>query len=137
MPLSPREERNLAAIEDNLNADDPRLAQLFGALPPAPDRPLPVRPADTAILTAALAALAGLHTITGGLHPLVTAILTCLLGVGWIVYAVRPGRLRHTNEHPGTMRTEAGLAGTPRGGRFRAAMGGIWLPTSSPPEREP
>jgi Protein of unknown function (DUF3040) len=89
MPLSPRDAKNLAAIENNLAADDPRLARLLETSPTAPDWRLPIRPVHAAILASALAALAGLHAVAGGLHPLITAILTCLLGVGWIVYTAR------------------------------------------------
>jgi hypothetical protein len=118
MPLSKREEQNLIAIEKNLAADDPGLARLLDGVPT--NRRLPIRPAHAAILAAALAALAGLHTVASGLHPLLTAILTCLLGLGWIAYTA------HSSTTPHPVR---GGVGTRRGPSFgsRVARCRAWL----------
>lgn len=100
MPLSPHEQRALAAIEDALNAQDPSLAARFHGARVRPQRGstppwlrwLPVPVVDVALLVLALAALAIVHTVVPQAHPLLTAGLTLALTGGWVVLAARRAR---------------------------------------------
>lgn len=94
MPLSPDEREILAAIERDLAETDPELVEALDAEPEAGRQPrwLPVRPREVATLTAALGALVALHTVAPELHTAVTAAITSLVTIGWLVHAARPGR---------------------------------------------
>lgn len=99
MPLSPHEQRALAAIEDALNAQDPSLAARFHGARVRPHRStpswlrwLPVSVVDVALLVLALAVLAIVHTVVPQAHPLLTAGLTLGLAGGWVVLVARRAR---------------------------------------------
>lgn len=99
MPLSPHEQRALAAIEDALNAQDPSLAARFHGARVRPHRSTPswlrwlsVPLVDVALLVLALAVLAIVHTVVPQAHPLLTAGLTLALAGGWVVLAARRTR---------------------------------------------
>lgn len=91
MPLSPREERILAAIEDGLGAQDPRLAAALARPRGARVRRLraPLGLAQTAALLAVLAVLVVVHAadLLPGLWG--TASVTLALLVPWTVWATR------------------------------------------------
>jgi hypothetical protein len=88
MPLPPREEKILAAIEDDLTWADPQLAKILTNMPTArTSRGLPITLRLAAVLVAGLTLLAALHGIVGTLHPVVTAALTCLLSIAWLTHA--------------------------------------------------
>ena len=86
MPLSPQEERALAALEEEL-ADDPALAAVLAARPSA--RPSYLPSARTTLhvvsLLAALGALIAVGTVVGD-RPLVLAVVTAALLVPWLVW---------------------------------------------------
>lgn len=99
MPLSPHEQRALAAIEDALNAQDPSLAARFQGARVRPRRTgpswmgwLPVSVVDVALLVLGLAVLAIVHTVVPQAHPLLTAGLTLGLAGGWVVLVARRTR---------------------------------------------
>ena len=93
MPLSPQEERALAALEEEL-ADDPALAAVLAARPSA--RPSYLPSARTTLhvvsLLAALGALIAVGTVVGD-RPLVLAVVTAALLVPWLVWVA--GSRRH------------------------------------------
>jgi Protein of unknown function (DUF3040) len=93
MPLSPQEERALAALEEEL-ADDPALAAVLAAKPSA--RPSYLPSARTTLhvvsLLAALGALIAVGTLVGD-RPLVLALVTAALLVPWLVWVA--GSRRH------------------------------------------
>lgn len=86
MPLSPQEERALAALEEEL-ADDPALVAVLAATPSA--RPSYLPSARTTLhvvsLLAALGALIVAGTLVGD-RPLVLAVVTAALVVPWLVW---------------------------------------------------
>jgi hypothetical protein len=86
MPLSPQEERVLAALEEEL-ADDPALVAVLAATPSA--RPSYLPSARTTLhvvsLLAALGALIVAGTLVGD-RPLVLAVVTAALVVPWLVW---------------------------------------------------
>jgi hypothetical protein len=86
MPLSPQEERALAALEEEL-ADDPALAAVLAATPST--RPSYLPSARTTLhvvsLLAALGALIAAGTLVGD-RPLVLAVVTAALLVPWLVW---------------------------------------------------
>lgn len=89
MPLSPREERILAAIEDGLGAQDPRLATALARVRRPRRAQAPLGPAQIAALVAVLAVLVVVHA--ADLQPGVwgTAVLTLALLVPWTFWANR------------------------------------------------
>jgi Protein of unknown function (DUF3040) len=93
MPLSPQEERALAALEEEL-ADDPALAAVLGAKPSA--RPSYLPSARTTLhvvsLLVALGALIAAGTLVGD-RPLVLGVVTAALLVPWLVWVA--GSRRH------------------------------------------
>ncbi len=94
MALSAREQRNLAAIEDELGEKDPALVATFArARPPSAVLqrfPLPVR--HVCLLLLALVALIVLHSLGLELSLAGSAILTVGLIAPWIVSAARGKR---------------------------------------------
>ena len=86
MPLSPQEERALAALEEEL-ADDPALVAVLAATPSA--RPSYLLSALTTLhvvsLLAALGALIAAGTLVGD-RPMVLAVVTAALLVPWLVW---------------------------------------------------
>ena len=91
MPLSPREERILAAIEDGLGTQDPRLAAALARPHHARFRRLrpPLGAAQAAALVAVLAVLVLVHAadLIPGLWG--TASITLALLVPWTAWATR------------------------------------------------
>ena len=86
MPLSPYEQRQLAAIAEDLGDPDPRLARALARAAPRTFqlRGLPFSLWHLAALGAGLCALILVHALAGELHPAVSAALTCgLVGV-WL-----------------------------------------------------
>jgi hypothetical protein len=96
MPLPPHEEKILAAIEDDLAGKDPRLATILTSAPftRPTQRLLSIPLRLVAVLVAGLILLAALHTLAGGLHPLATAALTCVVATAWLTHATRAMRDR-------------------------------------------
>ncbi|MBW0132700.1 DUF3040 domain-containing protein [Pseudonocardia abyssalis] len=98
MPLSPREQKALAAIEQEFAQQDPDLAATFqGAR--ARSRTvmpfwLPLSWTAVAALVPVLAVLVGVHALVAGLPPLLTGVLTVVLAGGWVVFAARTGASR-------------------------------------------
>jgi hypothetical protein len=86
MPLSPQEERALAALEEEL-ADDPALVAVLAATPSA--RPSYLPSARTTLhvvsLLAALGALIAVGTLVGD-RPMVLAVVAAALLVPWLVW---------------------------------------------------
>jgi hypothetical protein len=104
MPLSPREQRILAEIEDELGAPDPALA--------APSRRspvlawLPLSAIHAGVLVLALLTLVVLHSL--GIEPgaVGTAILTIGLIAPWVVVTARASQ-RRPSDVPGAPRPGA------------------------------
>lgn len=96
MPLSPREERALAALEEDLRADDPAFAAALAATPPARRSFLPSTSALHLLsLLAALGGLIAAGTLAGG-RPVVLAAVTAALLLPWLVWTTRSlGRRSH------------------------------------------
>ena len=90
MPLSPHEERALAALEEGLHADDPALAAVLAATPPA-RRSFPssamTLPRVFSLL-AALGTLIAAGTLAGD-QPVILAVITVALLVPWLVWTAR------------------------------------------------
>jgi hypothetical protein len=86
MPLSPQEERALAALEEEL-ADDPALAAVLGAKPSASPSYLPSTRTTLHVvsLLVALGALIAAGTLVGD-RPLVLGVVTAALLVPWLVW---------------------------------------------------
>ncbi len=91
MPLSPYEQRLLAAIEKDLTDHDPRLARTMTRRAPRSSelRRFPLRRQHLAALGAALLTLVLVHALTGEIHPAASAALTCGLIVPWLLGAAR------------------------------------------------
>jgi len=87
MPLSPQEERALAALEEELHADDPAFAAVLASTPSARPSYLPSAPATLRVLSllAALGALIAAGTLVGD-RPMVLAVVTAALLVPWLVW---------------------------------------------------
>jgi hypothetical protein len=87
MPLSPQEERALAALEEELHADDPALAAVLAATPSARPSYLPSARTTLHVLSllAALGALIAAGTLVGD-RPMVLAVVTAALLVPWLVW---------------------------------------------------
>jgi hypothetical protein len=90
MPLSPHEERALAALEEGLHADDPAFAAGLAAAPPARRslRPLAMTLPRVLSLLAALGAVIAAGTLAGD-RPVVLAVITVALLVPWLVWTAR------------------------------------------------
>ena len=87
MPLSPQEERALAALEEELHADDPAFAAVLAATPSARRSHLPSARTTLHVLSllAALGALIAAGTLVGD-RPMVLAVVTAALLVPWLVW---------------------------------------------------
>ena len=110
MPLSPHEERALAALEKELHADDPKLAATLAATPPARRafRPSATTAIHALSLVAALGVLIAVGTLAGN-RPVILAVVTVALLVPWLAWTAqssgrRPGARRG---HPGVARSTA------------------------------
>ena len=102
MPLSPQEERALAALEEEL-ADDPALVAVLAATPSA--RPSYLPSARTTLhvvsLLAALGALIAVGVLAGD-RPVVLAVATVVLLVPWLAWTARASTYRsHARRRPG------------------------------------
>lgn len=99
MPLSPREQRILAAIENELSEKDPTLVATFTETrSPSPVlQRFPLSSGHTYLLILALLALVILHTLVPQLGLAGSAILTGVLIVPWIVSASRAAERRYDN----------------------------------------
>ena len=99
MPLLPREQRILAAIENELSEKDPALVATFTET----RSPSPVlqrfllSAGHTYLLIIALLALVILHTLVPQLGLAGLVILTGVLIVPWIVSALRAAERRYGN----------------------------------------
>jgi len=94
MPLSAHEERALAALEEELHADDPAFAAVLGATPSARWSFLPSALTKPQVLSllAALGGLIAAGTLAGA-RPVVLAVITGTLLVPWLAWTARsPGR---------------------------------------------
>ncbi|GAA3225532.1 hypothetical protein GCM10017691_14440 [Pseudonocardia petroleophila] len=94
MPLTPREQKALDAIEQEFAQQDPDLAATFdGARPGRGALPfwLPLSWIALAALVPVLVVLAGVHALVPELPALLTGVLTVVLAGGWVVFAVRTG----------------------------------------------
>ncbi|HXV91662.1 MAG TPA: DUF3040 domain-containing protein [Pseudonocardia sp.] len=91
MSLSPREQRLLAAIEEELGEQDPRLAAALAHTRPGTPARLPVRCSHAAALVAALALLVVVHVLGLEQGVLGTGVLTVALLVPWLVWTARSG----------------------------------------------
>jgi hypothetical protein len=97
VPLSPREERILAAIEDGLDGDH-RLAAAFAAAQASRRRRLSAALGlPLAALVAALGLLVVVHAADLEQGPWGTAVLTLALLVPWTVWAARRTGTRISN----------------------------------------
>ena len=87
MPLSPQEERALAALEEELHADDPAFAAALAATASARSSYLPSARTTLHVLSllAALGALIAAGTLVGD-RPMVLAVVTVALLVPWLVW---------------------------------------------------
>jgi hypothetical protein len=90
MPLSPHEERALAALEEELHADDPAFAAVLGATPSARRSFLPSALTLPRLfsLLAALSTLIVAGTLAGD-RPVVLAVVTVALLLPWLVWTTR------------------------------------------------
>jgi hypothetical protein len=91
MPLSPREQRILAGIENELDAADPGLAATLAqprALSLLGQR-YPLSASHTWLLVLALVMLVLLHPLALDLGPIAVGMLTAALIVPWLVSAAR------------------------------------------------
>jgi Protein of unknown function (DUF3040) len=93
MPLSPQEERALAALEEELHADDPAFAAALAATPSARPSYLPSARTTLHVLSllAALGALIAAATLVGD-RPMVLAVVTAALLVPWLVWVAASQR---------------------------------------------
>lgn len=117
MPLSPHEEKALAALEEGLRADDPALAAVLAAAPPSSSQvgsPAslipPLRARHMVSLLVALLGLIVAGTVLGD-RPAALAGLTAALVLPWLV-----GTARSMTRRPGAV-----AAGTHRGRGRRPA----------------
>lgn len=91
MPLSPREQRILAGIEDELGADDPALAAGLSRAEPQSllGQYYPLSARHTWLLVLALVTLVVLHPLALELGAIAVGILTVALITPWLVIATR------------------------------------------------
>lgn len=96
MPLSPHEERALAALEQGLHADDPAFAAALAATPSTRRSVLPAPITLTRIvsLVAALGVLIAAGALAGD-RPAVLAVVTVGVLVPWLVWTARSSAHRH------------------------------------------
>lgn len=96
MPLSPREQRILAAIENELGDKDPALVATLTntRLPSSPLQRFPLPARQVYLLILALLALVIVHWVVPGLGPAGSVILTGALIAPWMVSASRAVRKR-------------------------------------------
>ncbi len=96
MPISPREQRILAAIEKELCDQDPGLVATFTntRLPSSVPQQFPLPAPQVYLLILALLALVIVHILMPGLSPAGSAILTGALITPWMVNASRAARRR-------------------------------------------
>lgn len=87
MPLSPHEEKALAALERGLRADDPAFAAVLGSTAGARP-PLPLSTLHVVALVCALLGLVGVGTVFGH-RPAVLALATGALLLPWLVGTAR------------------------------------------------
>ncbi|MHA6781098.1 DUF3040 domain-containing protein [Pseudonocardia saturnea] len=106
MSLSPREQRILAGIEDDLGGQDPALAARFTRSHhmSAVGIRFPLSPVHTGALLLALLLLIAVHAIAGDLVPAGTGLLTWALIAPWMVSAARASALLDGNHSAGTPR---------------------------------
>jgi Protein of unknown function (DUF3040) len=103
MPLSPHEERALAALEEELHADDPAFAAVLGATPSARRSFLPAALTLPRVLSllAVLSTLIAAGTVAGD-RPVVLAVITVALLLPWLVWTTRsPVRRSRVGLRPG------------------------------------
>ena len=90
MPLSPHEEKALAALEEGLRADDPTFAAVLDVAPSSArsslHRSVPLRTAYVLLLLAALGAVIAAGTLLGD-RPAALAVVTAALVLPWVVGA--------------------------------------------------
>lgn len=96
MPLSPREQRILVAIENELGDKDPALAATLTntRLPSSVLQRFPLPARQVCLLILALLALVIMHILMPGMSPAGSAILTGALIAPWMVSASRAARRR-------------------------------------------
>lgn len=106
MSLSPREQRILAGIENELGRKDPALAASLGRARPPSSFWLrsPLSGGHACWLVLALLVLAALHSAAVELGATGSGILTVLLIVPWMVSAVRSAARRCGQDAPKAMR---------------------------------
>jgi Protein of unknown function (DUF3040) len=94
MSLSPYEQRALAALEENLRADDPTFAAVLAA-PAAPTASVPsaLRARDVLTLLVALGGVITAGVLAAG-RPAVLAVVTGALLVPWLVVVARSAARR-------------------------------------------
>jgi Protein of unknown function (DUF3040) len=89
MPLSPDEQQLLAAIENDLSEQDPRLARTMTRTGSPSAGRFPLRRQHLATLGAALLTLILVHSSGADIHPAASAALTCGLLTTWLISAAR------------------------------------------------
>ena len=114
MPLSPREQRILTGIENELGEKDPALAATFtrAPLPASSWRRFPLSAVHTCLLIAALLTLVVLHPLALKLGAAGLGILTGVLILPWLVSASRAAERRFGTNGPRAPRngpTDQGL----------------------------
>lgn len=91
MPLSPREQRILAEIEDQLGRKDPELSDLFRRPPPAVPRGSPLSAAGLGCLVVVLLILVLVHPLVAAWGAGGVGLLTAALVVPWMIVTARAG----------------------------------------------
>jgi DUF3040 family protein len=91
MPLSHREQRILATIEDHVGRNDPELAATFAENLRSPlwRRWYPLTALDTGLLVLVLTVLVIAHPLALPLGPAGVGLLTVALVLPWLVRAIR------------------------------------------------
>jgi hypothetical protein len=91
MPLSPRERRILAEIEDHLSQKDPELSDLFRRPPPAVPQGSPLSAGGIGRLAVVLLTLVLVHPLAAAWGAGGVGLLTAALVVPWVVVTARAG----------------------------------------------
>lgn len=104
MSLSPREQRILAGIENDLGAQDPALAARFTRAPRTSEvgTRFPLSAVHTGALVLALLALVAVHAVAGDLGAAGTGLLTWALIAPWMVSTARAATPRNGDHSAGT-----------------------------------
>lgn len=123
MPLSDREQRLLAGLEDQLNRQYPDLADRFRG-PVAPPHPRPMSDAGLGTLVVVLVTLVLAHPLAAAWGAGGVGLLTAALIVPWLVVTART-RARRRHPEPGGSGMGRGIRDHHVPRRARAALRGV------------